>query len=97
MGAFSPSMFLEGFIHVGAGTKNPKIILDSNEFTINTRQGSRTRWRCTQYFKCKCAATLVTYGRVVNVNRFHNHPPMNPKLSEHYLVQAVTIVRTGKH
>ncbi|KAF7282368.1 hypothetical protein GWI33_002746 [Rhynchophorus ferrugineus] len=83
-----------GYIFIGAGTKNPKIIMDNNDFTINTKQGTRTRWRCTQYFKTKCKATLVTYGRVVNVKSCHNHLPTNPNVNENYLIQSVTINRT---
>ncbi|XP_018573609.1 protein tramtrack, beta isoform isoform X28 [Anoplophora glabripennis] len=85
----------QGLIWIGSGTKNPKIILDRNEFTINTKQGNRTRWRCTQYFKSKCRASLVTYGRVVKVNQIHNHPPMDPP-SDNLLVQSVTIIRNRK-
>nr|CAH7732205.1 unnamed protein product [Callosobruchus chinensis] len=81
-----------GFIWIGAGTKNPKIILDRNEFTINTKQGNRTRWRCTHYFKSKCKATLVTFGRVVKVNQFHNHLPSDPT-GENLLKQYVKIIR----
>lgn len=84
-----------GTILIGSGTKNPKIILDQNEFTINTKQGARTRWRCTQYFKSKCRASLVTYGRIVKVSHFHNHPPTNPS-EQNLLPQIVTIVRNRR-
>lgn len=87
-------MFL-GIIWIGSGSKNPKIILDRNEFTINTKQGNRTRWRCTQYFKSKCRASLVTFGRNVRVSQFHNHRPIEPD-TINLLPQNVTIVRNRK-
>ncbi|CAG9856466.1 unnamed protein product [Phyllotreta striolata] len=91
----TPGFFNLGTILIGSGTKNPKIILDENEFTINTKQGARTRWRCTQYFKSKCRASLVTFGRIVKVSQFHNHPPTKPSV-RNLLPQTVTIVRNRK-
>ncbi|XP_056644004.1 modifier of mdg4-like isoform X33 [Diorhabda carinulata] len=85
----------QGTIYIGAGTKNPKIILDENEFTINTKQGARTRWRCTQYFKSKCRASLVSYGKMVKVNQFHNHTPTKPS-KQNLLPQIVTILRNRR-
>ncbi|RZC39651.1 FLYWCH domain containing protein [Asbolus verrucosus] len=63
-------------IFVAPGTKNPKLIIDNNIFTVNTKSAEATRWRCTSYFKCKCRATLLTCGNVVRMNREHNHPPV---------------------
>lgn len=88
-------LYILGVIWIGSGSKNPKIILDGNEFTINTKQGGRTRWRCTQYFKSKCRASLVTFGRNVRVSQYHNHPPIDPDVNN-LLTQNVNIVRNRK-
>ncbi|RZC39654.1 FLYWCH domain containing protein [Asbolus verrucosus] len=64
-----------GIIHVIRGHKNPKLLLDKNEFVINHKFRDKTRWRCTAYYKTKCRCFLVTYGRVVNVFHTHNHNP----------------------
>jgi hypothetical protein len=63
-------------IYVAPGTKNPKLIVDKNIFTVNTKSIETTRWRCTSYFKSKCRVTLLTCGNVVKINRQHNHPPV---------------------
>lgn len=82
------SCFLD-IIWIRAGIKNPKILLVQNEFTINTKLGSRTRWRCNQYFKTKCKATLITYERTVMVKNFHNHVPTNPTLDKSIPKQVI--------
>ncbi|XP_023014992.1 uncharacterized protein isoform X48 [Leptinotarsa decemlineata] len=82
----------QGVIWIGAGIKRPKLILDDNQFTINTKEGSRTRWRCTQYFKSKCKATLITFGNIVKVNKFHNHLPTTP-YDANLVKRVVTIIR----
>lgn len=82
-------------IWIGSGTKNPKILLDQNEFTINTKLGNRTRWRCNQYFKSKCKATLITYERTVLVKNIHNHIPTNPSI-ENSVPKKVTISRQAE-
>lgn len=89
---FSNEILLVDIIWIGAGTKNPKILLDDNEFTINTKLGSRTRWRCNQYFKTKCKATLITYEKTVLVKNFHNHMPTNPSIFNS-ISKQVTISR----
>lgn len=57
-------------------------------------ENGRTRWRCNGYFKTKCKASLLTYGKVVKVNHLHNHPPLllNKKL-EGCFTQVVTIIK----
>ncbi|XP_072393829.1 uncharacterized protein [Diabrotica undecimpunctata] len=83
----------QGIIHIGTGRKYPKIIIEQNRFTINSMNNSRTNWRCSQYPKSKCKASLVTYGKIVKVNHSHNHPPTNPSVAE-LVPQMVTIIRS---
>ncbi|CAG9832636.1 unnamed protein product [Diabrotica balteata] len=80
-------------IHIETGRKYPKIIIEQNRFTINSMNNSRTNWRCSQYPKSKCKASLVTYGKIVKVNHSHNHPPTNPSVAE-LVPQTVTIIRS---
>ncbi|XP_023014985.1 uncharacterized protein isoform X42 [Leptinotarsa decemlineata] len=82
----------QGFISIIPGTKYPKLIVDNHEYTIYSRCDKRTRWRCTSYFKTRCCSTLVTYGKVVQINRFHNHQSMG-KSSTAAQKQLVTILR----
>ncbi|KAG5900268.1 hypothetical protein JTB14_000795 [Gonioctena quinquepunctata] len=81
------------YIHIIPGTKYPKLLVDNNEYTIYSRCDKRTRWRCTNYFKTKCGSTLVTFGKVVQINRSHNHP--NPEKNNFTTAQKqlVTIIR----
>ncbi|RZC39650.1 FLYWCH domain containing protein [Asbolus verrucosus] len=83
-------------IYVVAATKNPKIIFDENMFTICIKSLDKTRWRCTAYFKSKCRATLLTYGKYVNVKYKHNHPPtvQDPDIIENAMHQKVFILRS---
>lgn len=85
-----------GSIYVVAATKNPKIILDNNVFTICIKSADKTRWRCTAYFKSKCRASLLTYGKYVNARFGHNHPPTvkNPEKLENAMRQNVLILRS---
>lgn len=57
------------------GKDNPKLIVESNCFTMLIKEDCKTRWRCTNYFRTKCNVTFITYGNVVQVNRAHNHFP----------------------
>lgn len=75
------------------GTRNPIIILDFNEYTIYSKDYGKTRWRCTSYFKTKCKAKLVTFGKVVQVLNEHNHTGKTTKDMNHCLKQLVTIIR----
>lgn len=81
-------------IYVTRGTKNPKLIVDNNVFTVNTKGRHFTRWRCSSYFKTKCSATLGTSGDMVRVKGCHNHPPVSSTLSlSDCYPQVVTINR----
>ncbi|XP_072393848.1 uncharacterized protein [Diabrotica undecimpunctata] len=82
----------QGIIWIDSGSKRPKIILDKNSFTINSGQSNRTRWRCNQYFKTKCKATLTTFEKTVKINKTHNHPPTNPS-TENLSKHIVNIIR----
>lgn len=56
------------------GIKNPKLILNNNEFFFHKLLKNKSRWRCTGYYKTKCKAALFTYGKVVQLFKEHNHP-----------------------
>lgn len=85
--------FFIGVVWVALAHKKPKLILDNNSFTVNKQMNNRTLWRCTNYFKSKCRATLVTYGKIVKINnQFHNHLP-NEMCTDNMFTQHVTIIR----
>ncbi|XP_044262658.1 protein tramtrack, beta isoform-like isoform X25 [Tribolium madens] len=86
----------QGSIYVVAATKNPKIIFDKNMFTICIKSLDKTRWRCTAYFKSKCRASLLTYGKYVNAKFKHNHPPtvQSNDFIENAMRQKVYILRS---
>nr|CAH7732203.1 unnamed protein product [Callosobruchus chinensis] len=65
-----------GIVYITPGTKNPKLIVECNDYSVYLKQNDKTRWRCNAYFKTKCKATLLTYGKVVRMNHQHNHYPM---------------------
>lgn len=83
------------------GTKNPKLILDKQDFLLIEKKPNRTLWRCCQYYYAKesrCKAKLVTSGRVVTVDGAHNHDiaPKTKYKYESLLSQKVTIIRGNK-
>jgi hypothetical protein len=83
-----------GVIHVVRGHKNPKLLLDKNEFVINHKFRDKTRWRCTSYYKTKCRCVLVTHGKVVNVVHDHNHSPSIEVCNyDNLFSQKVSIIR----
>ena len=65
--------FFPGVIFIAKATKNPKLILDGNEFVTHVIGKRRTRWRCNAYFRTRCLAALQTKGKVVKVMGTHNH------------------------
>lgn len=85
-------------IYFDVATKNPKIVLDDNNYLIYRKEHGKTVWKCCHYFRSKinrCKSTLVTTGRVVTVSAdAHNHPTL-PKSDKYknMLSQKVTIVR----
>ncbi|EEZ97583.1 hypothetical protein TcasGA2_TC011445 [Tribolium castaneum] len=54
-----------GVVYVMRGHKNPKLVLDRNEFVINHKGANKTRWRCTSYYKTKCVVYMIR-GRYKN-------------------------------
>ncbi|XP_023014981.1 uncharacterized protein isoform X38 [Leptinotarsa decemlineata] len=84
----------QGVIHIIPGLKHPKLIIDGDEYSVYLKHEDRTRWRCSAYFKTKCKSTLLTYGKVVRVNRQHNHIPLmiGRKLNSQFR-QVVQIIR----
>ncbi|KAK9884693.1 hypothetical protein WA026_007539 [Henosepilachna vigintioctopunctata] len=59
---------LGGTIFILKGTKNPKIILENNDYQINRKMYDRTLWRCSNYFRTKCKATLITKDIIHIIN-----------------------------
>ncbi|RZC39653.1 FLYWCH domain containing protein [Asbolus verrucosus] len=86
-----------GVIYVIPGNKNPKLLLDDCDFVINQKGDKKTRWRCTSYYKTRCKAVLMTYGRVVEVINVHNHNP-NSEIHDYSSIfsQNVIIKRRKK-
>lgn len=85
---------ISGVIHILPGMKHPKLIIDYNDYSVSVKESGKTRWRCSGYFKTKCKSSLITYGKVVQINHGHNHPPlMQNKSLNNCLSQVVTIVR----
>ncbi|CAH1381106.1 unnamed protein product, partial [Tenebrio molitor] len=83
-----------GLIYVIPGRKNPKLVLDHNEFVINRKFKNRTTWRCTAYHKTKCRSALCTYGKIVKIYNYHNHSPYaNHHDVAQLISQSVTITR----
>lgn len=77
-------------------TKNPKIILDNNDYIVLRKEFNKTIWMCARYFGCKnsrCKSKLVTSGKEVRVSGEHNHPPKDNKFFKNLLSQKVTIIR----
>lgn len=66
-------MKLLGLIHITAGRKQPKLILNGNYFVCNRKYQKCTNWRCTYYLRTKCASRLKTTGNMVLVKGHHNH------------------------
>ncbi|XP_072393825.1 uncharacterized protein [Diabrotica undecimpunctata] len=89
----------QGVIFFDVATKNPKIVLDDNNYLIYRKDTNKTVWKCCRYFRCKenrCKSTLVTTGRIVTVSAdVHNHPPDPPKIEKfkNMLSQYVKIIR----
>ncbi|XP_076252138.1 uncharacterized protein LOC143191191 isoform X12 [Rhynchophorus ferrugineus] len=81
-------------IYVVAGKKNPKIIVDDNEYTINRKLKERTMWICSQYQRVKCKSRIISYGKTVKVTSSHNHAPIFPNKSR-AIPQVVTLIRTA--
>nr|CAI5867288.1 unnamed protein product [Callosobruchus analis] len=85
-------------VYITPGTKNPKLIVECNDYSVYLKQNDKTRWRCNAYFKTKCKATLLTYGKVVRMNHQHNHYPMLAKGGfDRSYPQRVHIIRSSSH
>nr|XP_023014949.1 modifier of mdg4-like isoform X9 [Leptinotarsa decemlineata] len=93
----------QGVIYFDVATKNPKIVLDDNNYLIYRKEINKTVWKCCHYFRNKenrCKSTLVTTGRVVTVSADqHNHKPDPPKQEKYQnmLSQNVIIVRESSN
>lgn len=77
-------------IFIVRGTKNPKIIVDQNEYTINRKSKEKTSWRCTMYEKKGCKSRVITQGRTLTVKTPHNHDTTKMKMKD-AIKQFVTI------
>lgn len=81
-------------IYVIPGTKNPKLIIDQNEYSVHEKLEGKTRWRCNSYHKTKCRSRLLTFGKVVRVRHSHNHTPLfQNRPMDGLLSHVVTIIR----
>lgn len=86
-----------GLIYFDVGMKNPKIILDNQQFLMHRRDPDQTVWMCNKYFnkrEIRCKVKLITSGRVVKVYGEHTHEikSTNGK-HKNMLSQHVTIIR----
>lgn len=76
--------------------KNPKIIVDDQEFLIYKKEVNQTTWMCNHYFNkraVRCKVKIVTAGRVVTVYGSHTHAPVWKQKFHNMLSQSVTIIR----
>lgn len=78
------------------GHKNPKIIVDGNDYLIYRKLTDKTVWSCTQYHKKdRCKAKVMTSGKKAVVIGSHNHTPVlktqprNSLLSQHVDMRRV--------
>lgn len=81
-----------GTIYIVAGLRNPKIILDNDEFQINRKLEGKTMWKCAQYNKTRCRSRLITFGKSLKITFPHNHKPAYPD-SPRTNPQYVNIIR----
>ncbi|XP_063907075.1 protein tramtrack, beta isoform-like isoform X14 [Zophobas morio] len=88
----------QGQIQVTRGHKNPKLILNKNEYFYHKQCKDKSRWRCTAYYKTKCKAALFTYGQVVRMFKEHNHAPYihNPNY-ESLVTKTVTVIPSTRN
>ncbi|KAK9884692.1 hypothetical protein WA026_007538 [Henosepilachna vigintioctopunctata] len=79
-------------IYVVAGRKNPKLIVNENEYELHVKSNGRTAWRCTQYHKLRCKAKVITSGNTLEKKFHHNHSPKKPSYEKKtpLLVKVVT-------
>ncbi|CAG9832638.1 unnamed protein product [Diabrotica balteata] len=78
------------------GSKNPKIIVDDQDFILAEKRVEKTTWRCCRYYYSmteRCKVKLITAKRTVQVIGEHNHP-IKPRTDQKNMIpQNVTIVR----
>lgn len=79
-------------IHVVPGRKNPKIILEGNEYELNRKSQGMTFWNCVFYRTTKCQAKAVTFGNKLRKNNNHNHHPRTRKYKVSPTALNVTIL-----
>ncbi|XP_076252167.1 uncharacterized protein LOC143191191 isoform X41 [Rhynchophorus ferrugineus] len=82
----------QGTIYVVPGKKNPKIIIENNDFVLNKKFEMKTLWRCRCYSKLGCKSWLVTTGKTVKITTGHNHEPTYPDTTS-AIPQSVYIVK----
>ncbi|KAK9884691.1 hypothetical protein WA026_007537 [Henosepilachna vigintioctopunctata] len=69
-----------GKIYVVPGRKYPKIVLNDDSYEKSIQSNDRTFWRCTQYYKTKCASRIITMGNKLIKKYQHNHHPTKPSI-----------------
>lgn len=92
-------LFFVDLVYFQVGSKNPKLIVDDQDFLCIDRRIDKTIWRCCQYYYSsafRCKVKLVTSGRVVEVVGEHNHPAkLSKKIDKNNMLsQKVTVVRS---
>lgn len=93
------SKLLLGTIYFDVGHKNPKIILNENDFLMYRKLPDKTVWSCTQYHKKdRCKAKVMTFGRQATLIGDHNHPPtFKNKPVNHMLSQPVILKKAKQY
>nr|CAH7732209.1 unnamed protein product [Callosobruchus chinensis] len=81
------------------GHKNPKIVLQDNDYLIYRKLPDKTVWSCTQYHKKdRCKAKVVTCARQATLVGRHNHPPTCGGRGGNYVLsQTVTVKRANSY
>lgn len=79
------------------GHKNPKIIVEDNDYCIYRKLPDKTIWYCTQYHKKdRCKARVVTQGRkAILVGKHNHHSVLKPKSRSSLLSQKFYLKRIG--
>lgn len=78
---YNASCIFSGVFYFRKGVKNPVLIYNHFEYTMNGHprtigEEQRTYWKCLMYSRTKCHARLIVYGNSARIgNEIHNHEP----------------------
>ncbi|XP_023014959.1 uncharacterized protein isoform X18 [Leptinotarsa decemlineata] len=89
----------QAIIYFDVGHKNPKIILNENDYLIYRKLPNKTIWSCTQYHKRdRCKAKVMTGGRQATIIGEHNHGLiLRNRPLKNMLSQRVTLRKAVKY